>query len=179
MDFKSFIDLMKNIEKYLLLAVICFVTSLVINILLAYNLSEYLNKLSKFSIYFIIISIVSGMVIAYTIIHQVNSWIKNIIQNKRINMEFDNFHLNLKESEVEIIDLLRNGPDNINPLILKSGSVHDVRVLEEKKILKIIKTGSITKEVNGRGGLYYPQKYTQLLCDLTDDYKNYLKYKKN
>lgn len=174
MDFKSFVDLLKNIEKYILLSVVCFITSLVINILLAYNLSEYLNNLSKFSIYLIIVSIVSGMVIFYTIINQLIVFIRNSNKNKKNNIEFNSIHLTLTEDELEIIELLKNGPNNINPFMLKSNNTYNVKVLEAKNILKIIHSGSMTKKVN-RGGFDYPKNYTQLLCSLTDEYKKHSK----
>ena len=158
MDFKNIFIFIKNIKNYSSLILIIFIVSLILNFLLVNNKTQYLSPLSQYHVYVILVSIFSAIILLYILINKFLDWRKK----KKLYLQFDIFLANLSEDEKEIIELLKNGFTNINPTILKCQNTTQINVLKEKKIVKIISEGSF-------------KKYKNYLCDLSDEYKEYLK----
>lgn len=157
MNFENFSLFFKNIKNYLSLTIIIFIVSFALNFLLA-NKNQYVNPLSQYHAYVIIIFIFSAIVLSLILTNKFFDW-KN---NKKLFSQYDCFLENLSEEEKEIIDVLKNGVTNINPTILKCKNTTKINVLKEKKIVKIISEGSF-------------KQYKSYICDLSDEYKAYLK----
>lgn len=164
MDLKNLPLFLKDIKNYLPqllpITLITFIISVIVNFLLVNN-NKYLTPLLQYHVYVILVSILSAIILIYI------STIKysDCLENKKLFLEFDNFLQNLSNDEIEIIELLKKGVNNINPTTLKCQNTTAIKILQEKKIVKIINEGSF-------------KKYKSYFCDLSDEYKKYLKQKK-
>lgn len=173
MDLKNINETIKLIINNKKLLGVSFFTTLILNIVLINDLLVFMKPLNPHMHYLILINLM--FFILYTSINLKEYSDNKVKKKEKISKDliFKKLSENFDKSEIEIISILIKGPAKINHKLLKSGNLSKIAVLEKNNILKIHSRDIIFINRNQplRG------HYFNYLCELTDDYKEYLKNK--